>query len=74
MAEYFFLIHFFIFIDQDKAVLCVLFQRNHLLGTLDFTSSEYWVGLQFFLEYSHPAILTSHVVNEAYWYLLQFYG
>ena len=50
----------------------LLFHRNHLLDTLDFTSSEYWAAFNF--SWSHPAILTSHLVNKAYQYLLQFYG
>ena len=27
----------------------LLFHRNHMLGTLDFTTSEHWVPFDFFL-------------------------
>ena len=36
------------------------FYRNHMLGTLDFTSSEHRAGLQFFLEHS---LVTIHEVK-----------
>ena len=29
-----------------------LFHRNHMLGTLDFTSSEHWAPFNFFFEHS----------------------
>ena len=61
------LIHFSIFIDQNQAVPCGTyicnffsratrksfpFHRNHLLGTLDFTSSECWAPFNFSDQFS----------------------